>query len=146
MNKKGTNWIKVFAWLTLISGLLSLINVFTLKGKLLSYQASYFAFPESYYYVNVSWSLVGGVLGVVAGIGLLTLQNWGRFLVIGYEVFDIIYLSALHFIYTEAYTIPFFRELDKPIVNHYMKPTIGILWSLFMIYYFTRGRTIKQFN
>ena len=138
--------VKIFGWLYIIGALMAIFGIFTLKGRLITYESKHFELPFSYYYVVQSFCVVNIAAGLTLGIGLLKTKPWARIYVIIWAIICLLYSVIFFFTYTYRYTIPYLINIERSVVIHYALLIFPFLWVAFVFYYFNRPRVKKQFE
>ena len=138
--------VTLLGWLFIFKSLIAIIGLVTLKNRLATYEATHFDLPDSYYYVIQTFTSLNTVLSLVAGIGLLRTLSWGRILAVLLTVVSFLYEIGFYFIYTHRYTVPYFFNSGTPVFILYIKLLLGLLWTAFICYYFSRPGVKRQFQ
>lgn len=138
--------IKLLGWLYIIGAVIAIFGIFTLKGRLLTYESKHFKLPFSYYYVVQSFTVMNIVAGLTLGIGLLKTKPWARVYVIIWAIICWLYTVVFFFIYTNRYTIPYLKSIERSVIIHYALLVISISWVALVYYYLNRPKVKKQFE
>ncbi len=143
---KRSKGVTLLGWLFIISSLMAIVSLITLKNRLIAYEAAHFDLPGTYYYVVQSFTVLNMIVSLIAGVGLLKTMIWARILTIGWTIASFLYNIGFYFVYTQQYTIPYFLSIGKPVFILYLKLIIGLLWTVFICHYFNRSNVKVQFQ
>ena len=126
MGKRRSRGITIFGWIFIIFSILGLLDFGRRPGLLNDFWLIY--------------SFLTAALNLVAGIFILRLREWARRLVIIVRILAIIntvtsWLSALHWAQTKEFTP----------VTLYLSFFFYIVWSVVVIFFFTRPQVREQF-
>ena len=135
---KRTKGVTVLGWLFIISSMVAIVSVFTLKNRLVAYGAAHFELPDSYYYVVQTFTVLNMIACFVAGIGLLRTLGWARILTLIITLLSFLYNIGFYILYTHRYTVPYFVSSGKPVFLLYLKLILGFIWTAFIFHYFRR--------
>lgn len=114
------------------------IGAFTLKDRLLRFEATHYDLPESYYYVALAASIIGIAPSIVGGYGLWKLRKWGVGIILWYEYLHVLYTIIIHIIYIFPHTIPYLTEQGIFPIIAYSKPVADVAWVVFLYSYLNK--------
>lgn len=126
MEKQRSRSVTIFGWIFIISSILGLLDFGRRPGLLNDFWLIY--------------SFLNAALNLVAGIFVLRLKEWARRLVIIVQILAIIntatsWVSALYWAQTKEFTP----------VTLYLSFFFSIVWSVAVIFFFTRPQVRGQF-
>lgn len=146
MEKRRPKGVTILAFISIVGSLGNILGVLTLKGRLLTYQETHFALPDSYYSVVLFHDVFFAIAGLVVGIALFKLLKWARFLAIANIIIGLTYGVVFYFVYTRPYIIPYFIKTSRPTFIFYIFYIIGVLVAIVIIYYLTRPKVKEMFR
>lgn len=151
MNKKRSIGVTIFAWLYLSNVLICILVILTTRSRSLAWQEeTQILLPGGYYMLAQSQAIINSIVCLISGIGLLKLLKWARGFIVIVTIIHYFYGIALYFLYTRTYIIPAFAKANRQMVFSGVITGIvwilGLLWVVFVVYYFTRPKVKEQFK
>lgn len=135
--------VKVLSWVFIISSLLEVL--FSLSGlKGINFR-SYSAIPQDLSLALLIETILIGIIGLVGGIGVLLLLDWGRKVLIAVSIMTIGILVSLPFQTSIAYK-NFTAVLSVSFLTYLFQSRFEILFCLFSIYFFTLPSVREKFK
>lgn len=130
MAKKNLG-VKIFGWFFIISGLAVISYVIFQGWKYLSILKDS-TLVYYVYFVTMILIIISPIISVIAGVGILKLRPWGRYLAIAFGIGSILFSQNEGFIFG-------WRSYS------FLKIVLSFCWSALILWYFFRAKTKEQF-
>jgi hypothetical protein len=143
--KKRIRSVTVFSILYFVSSVTTIYSIFTIDSRVAEYAGGAVEFSNVNMITSKIWSGLDGVASFGIAIALWKVARWARVSVIIHQVVYVAYSLIYFIIFSYLSLVPQLESLNKSTLPVYVVAAIGLVWPLFVLWFFNRSDIKEQF-